>query len=80
MTRTAGGGLIFEHLRPAIVGPVALFDRQDPLDKVLAQRQVVEPALLLQGQQGKAVHDLAGEHPGAIALRHTVLIIHFHTE
>ncbi len=48
--------------------------------KVLAQGHVVEPALFLQRQQGEAVHDLAGEHAGAISLRHAMFIIHFHTE
>jgi hypothetical protein len=46
---------------------------QDPLDEVLAQGQVVEPALLLQGQQRETVHDLAGEHARAVALGHAVL-------
>jgi LmbE family N-acetylglucosaminyl deacetylase len=53
---------------------------KDPLDEILAQRQVVEPALLFQGQEGKPVHDFAGEHAGAVALRHSVFIIHFHTK
>jgi hypothetical protein len=72
--------LLVEQLHPAIIGPVVLFDRQDPLDKVLAQRHIVQATLLLQRQQGEAVHDLAGEHAGAISLCHSMLIIHFHTE
>ena len=47
------------------VGSVVLFDGQDPLDEILAQRHW---------------HDLARKHAGAVALRHAVLIIDFHTE
>ena len=48
--QAAGRGLLVQHSGPALVGPVVLFDRQDLLDKVLAQRHVVEPAIFLQGQ------------------------------
>ena len=71
--QAAWGGLLVQHFGPAVVG-------KNPLDKVLAQGQVVEPSLLLQWQQGKAVHDFAGEHAGAISLRHAMLIIYFHTK
>jgi hypothetical protein len=48
---------------------------KDPLDEILAKRHVVEPSFLLQGQQGKAVHDLAREHAGTVSLRHAVFIV-----
>ncbi len=73
LDQAAGRWLLLQHLGPAIVG-------KDPLDEVLAEGHVVEPALLLQGQQGKAVHDLAGEHAGGVALRHAVFVIHLYPE
>ena len=54
------------------VGPVVLFDRQDPLDRVLAQGHIVQAAFLLQWQKGEALHHRAGEHAGAVPLGHTV--------
>ena len=39
--QATGRGLVVQHLGPAIVG-------KDPLDEVLAQGHVVEPALLFQ--------------------------------
>ena len=45
-SRTASPVFV-QHLGPTVVG-------QDPLDKVLAQRQVVEPALLLEWEEREA--------------------------
>ena len=73
LDQAARRGLVVQHFGPAIVG-------KDPLDKVLTQRHVVEPALFFQGQQGKSVHQLARERAGAVSLRYSMLIIHFHTE
>jgi hypothetical protein len=73
LDQAAGGRLLLQHLRPAIVG-------KDPLDKVLAERHVVEPALLLKRQEREAVHDLPGEHARAVPLCHSMLIVHFHTK
>jgi hypothetical protein len=53
---------------------------KDALDKVLAQRHVVEPAFFLEGQQGKTLHDLTWEHAGAGACRHAVLVVDFDAE
>jgi hypothetical protein len=48
--------------------------------KVLAERHVVQAALLLQRQQWEAVHDLAREHAGAVALGHAVFVVDLHAE
>ena len=66
--QTTGRGLLVQHLGPAIVG-------EHSLGKVLSQRHVVEPAFLLQRQQGEAVHDFTREHAGAVALSYAVLVI-----
>ena len=66
-------GLVIQHLLPPKVG-------KNPLDEILAERHVVEPALLLQGQQRKAIHDLAGEHAGAVTLGHAVLVVDLDAE
>jgi hypothetical protein len=60
-----GGALVASAARSAVAS-------KDPLDKLLVQRHVVEASFLLQGQQRKAVHDLAGERAGAVALGHAV--------
>ena len=66
-------GLLIEHSRPAVIG-------KNPLDKILPQRQVVEPSFLLQWQQGEALNDLTGEHASAVALGHAVLFVDTDTE
>jgi hypothetical protein len=80
LDQTAGCGLLLQHSGPPIIG-------KDPRDKVLAQGQVVKATLLFHGQQGECVwlkphrvrlqHDLTGEHAGAVALSHAVLIVDF---
>ena len=53
---------------------------KDSLDKVLAKRHIVEPSLHLQRQQGEVVYDLAGEHAGAVALGHAVVVVDLDAE
>jgi hypothetical protein len=49
--QAARGGFFVEELCTAIVGPLASFGMiKDTLDKVLAQRHVVEAAFFLEGQ------------------------------
>jgi hypothetical protein len=68
--QAAGRGLFVEELCPAIVG-------KDPLDKVLAQWHVVQAALFFHRKQRKTVREGAGEHAGAGACRHAVLVVDF---
>jgi hypothetical protein len=64
--QAAGRRLLVQHLRPTPVG-------NDPLDEVLAEGHVVEPALFLQGQQREAVHHFSWEHARAVPLCYSVL-------
>jgi hypothetical protein len=74
--QAAGRGLLRQHLRPAIIGSLASFEMiKDPLDKALAQRQVVEPPFLLQRQKREAIPDLPRGHACAIPSRHAMFIV-----
>ena len=65
----AGGRFGLEHLGPAVIG-------KDALDKVLAQREIIEAAFFFHWQEGQALHEGAGEHAGAVSLRYAMLAIH----
>ena len=48
--------------------------------RVLAQGQVVGPALLFQREQGRTAHHLPWENAGAGPFGHTVLVVDTHPE